>query len=169
MTRAAAVTLMLATMLSAGAGIAAAHAVLVATDPEKNAELSAGPDRVTATFNERLQDTFAAMTVVGPDRHLWHDGQAQTHGADVSVALRPLGPAGTYTVHYRVTSADGHPVSGSWPFRLTTPGTGQPGPPVSDSQSGSSDDSGGDVPTWPFVLGVIAAVGVGLWATHRKR
>ncbi len=48
----------------------------------------------------------------------------------VSVALRPLGPTGTYTVNYRATSADGHVVSGSWSFDLTRAGTGEPGPPA---------------------------------------
>ena len=32
------------------------------------------------------------------------------------MAVRPLGPAGTYTVNYRLTSADGHVVNGSWSF-----------------------------------------------------
>ncbi|EUA56773.1 copper resistance CopC domain protein [Mycobacterium xenopi 4042] len=31
-------------------------------------------------------------------------------------------------MNYRVTSADGHVVSGSWSFRLAVPGTGEPGP-----------------------------------------
>ena len=48
--------------------------------------------------------------------------------AVLSVGVRPLGPSGKYTVNYRVTSADGHVVSGSWPFHLTTAGTGKPGP-----------------------------------------
>ena len=59
------------------------------------------------------------MTVVGPDGNLWSTGEPQVEGAVISVGVRPLGPAGTYTVNYRATSADGHVVSGSWSFRLT--------------------------------------------------
>jgi methionine-rich copper-binding protein CopC len=156
--RAAVVSLLLAAMLFAATGVAAAHAVLVSTDPAKDAELTAGPARVSATFNERLQTTFAAMTVVGPDNNLWSSGDAQVQGAVASVAVRSLGPAGTYTVNYRVTSADGHVVSGSWPFQLMVPGTGRPGPAVA-----SADNSGGDIPIWPFAVGAIIIVGAGLW------
>ena len=68
------------------------------------------------------------MTVVGPDGNLWSTGEPRVEGAVISIDVMPLGPAGTYTVNYRVTSADGHVVSGSWPFHLTTAGTGHPGP-----------------------------------------
>ena len=113
----------------AAAPPAAAHATRIATDPAVNATLISGPPRVSATFNEHLQDTFAAMTVVGPDGNLWSTGQSHVDGAIVSVDVLPLGPVGTYTVNYRVTSADGHVVSGSWSFQLTVAGTGRPGPP----------------------------------------
>jgi copper resistance protein C len=136
------------------AAAASAHAARVAVDPAENAAVSTGPARVRATFNEDLQTTFAAMTVVGPDRNLWSSGQPQVQGAVVSVGVRPLGPTGSYTVNYRVTSADGHVVSGSWSFRLTATGTGTPGP-VADS----SDNAPGDVPVWPFIVGAVVLVG----------
>lgn len=155
--------LLLAAMLFAATGIAAAHAVLVSTDPVAEAELTAGPGRVSATFNERLQTTFAAMTVVGPDGNLWSTGAAQVQGAVVSVAMRPLGPAGAYTANYRVTSSDGHVVSGSWRFRLTVAGAGEPGPPVA-----AGEKPGGGMPIWPFVVGAAVIVGAGLWVARPK-
>jgi hypothetical protein len=45
------------------------------------------------------------MTVVGPDGNLWSSGEPRIDGALISIDLMPLGPAGTYTVNYRVTSA----------------------------------------------------------------
>lgn len=148
----------------AGAGAASAHATRVAADPADKTTLTESPQRVSATFNEALQDAFAAMTVVGPDGNLWSTGDPQVQGAMVSVAVRPLGPAGTYTVNYRVTSADGHVVSGSWSFELTVAGTGTPGPSATDS--GTSDDG---VPVWPFILGVVVIVGAGAWWGLRRR
>jgi copper resistance protein C len=143
---------------------ASAHAARVSTDPAANATVSTGPTRVTATFNEDLQTTFAAMTVVGPDGNLWAAGDPQVHGTVVSVGVRPLGPVGSYTVNYRVTSADGHVVAGSWSFRLTVPGTGAPGP-----QAQGGTDSPDDLPIWPFVLGAVILVGGGaLWAMRNK-
>lgn len=162
-----AVSLLLAAVTIAAtltAGAASAHAARVSVEPAENAVLSVGPARVSATFNEQLQTTFAAMTVVGPDGNLWSSGQPQVQGAVVGLGVGPLGPSGNYTVNYRVTSADGHVVSGSWSFRLTTPGTGTPGPPA-----GGSEKASDDVPVWPFVLGAVVLVaGAALWAARKR-
>ena len=156
----AGVMFMIATLT---APAAAAHATRIATDPAADAALTAGPQRVSATFNEQLQTTFAAMTVVGPDGNLWSAGEPAVQGAVVGIALRALGPAGTYTVNYRVTSADGHVVSGSWSFRLTVPGTGTPGPPA------AAPDDDGALPVWPFVAVAVALVAGGAWWAARGR
>lgn len=163
MARMAALGLLWVAALWAATGIAAAHAVLVSADPASGAKVDVGPSRVSATFNEQLQTAFAAMTVVGPDRHLWSTGAAQVTGAVASVGVRPLGPAGSYTVHYRVTSADGHVVSGSWTFELTVAGTGTPGPPVA-----APDHADTSLPIWPFVAGAAVIVGAGLWLARPK-
>jgi methionine-rich copper-binding protein CopC len=151
-------------LLFAGTAVASAHAVRIATDPADKTSLATGPGRVSATFNEHMQPTFAAMTVVGPDGNLWSTGEPQVEGAVVSIGVLPLGPAGTYTVNYRATSADGHVVSGSWSFVLTQPGNGKPGPSAAAT---AAPDSG--LPVWPFVVGaaVLIAGGV-LWAARRS-
>jgi methionine-rich copper-binding protein CopC len=161
---AACIGALLAVVMMTTAGTASAHAIRIATDPAQDAALTQGPVRVSATFNEQLQRNFAAMTVVGPDGNLWSSGDAQIDGAIASVGLLPLGPAGTYTVNYRVTSADGHVVSGSWSFRLTTAGTGTPGP----SAAGQGTGDGGP-PVWPFAVVAVAIVAAGaLWAARRR-
>ena len=145
------------------APLAVAHATRVSCQPADNAMLTTGPDQVSATFNEQLQTSFAAMAVVGPDGNLWSTGQPTVQGAVVSVKVRPLGPTGSYTVNYRVTSADGHVVSGSWSFRLTVAGTGSPGP------APAATGAGGDIPTWPFVVvALVLVVGAAVWAMRRR-
>ena len=167
--RLVAVSLLLAavTLSSAAAilwaGAASAHAARVSVDPAENAVLGVGPARVSATFNEQLQTTFAAMTVVVPDGNLWSSGQPQVQGAVVSLGVPPLGPSGNYTVNYRVTSADGHVVSGSWSFQLSVAGTGTPGPAAA-----ASDDR--DAPVWPFVAITLVLVGgAAVWAVRNRR
>jgi methionine-rich copper-binding protein CopC len=151
-----------ATTLTAGA--AGAHAARVAADPKDHAAMSTGPAQVSATFNEELQTSFAAMAVVGPDGNLWSAGEPRVHGTVVSIGVLPLGPVGDYTVNYRVTSADGHVVVGSWLFRLTAQGTGAPGPAAQ-----AANDSPDDLPIWPFFLGAVILVGGGaLWALRNK-
>jgi hypothetical protein len=68
-------------------------------------------------------------------------------------------------VNYRVTSADGHVVSGSWPFRLTVASTGTPGPSAT-----ATDTSGNGIPVWPFFVaaGLVVAAGA-FWAVRRQR
>ena len=78
------VGLLLAAMALAAmpsAPVASAHAARLSADPPDNAVLTTGPERVSATFNERLQTTFVAMTVVGPDGNLWSAGDPTVQGA----------------------------------------------------------------------------------------
>ncbi|OLO98591.1 copper resistance protein CopC [Mycolicibacterium porcinum] len=157
--------LILATSAMIGAPAASAHAARVAAEPAEGAALNTSPSRVSATFNEALQPAFANMTVVGPDNNLWSEGDPSVAGAVLSVGVRPLGPAGKYTVNYRVTSADGHVVSGSWSFDLTVAGTGTPGA----APSAPAQPDGG-IPVWPFVLVAVVLVGGGAWwAVRRQR
>ncbi|MCK0176210.1 copper resistance CopC family protein [Mycolicibacterium sp. F2034L] len=157
---------LLAVSALAGAGTASAHATRIAADPADGATLTQAPDRVGATFNEAMQSAFAAMTVVGPDGNLWSEGEPEVQGAVVSVSVRPLGPAGRYTVNYRATSADGHVVSGSWSFELTVGGTGTPGPSA-EAPSPAVPSEG--PPVWPFVVGACLIVGAGAWWAARRR
>jgi copper resistance protein C len=129
--RGASTALLLVALISFGAALAPvanAHAALVASDPAQGARLVSSPTQVSGTFNEPLQSAFAAMTVVGPDNNLWSTGDPHVAGPVISVGVRPLGPVGRYTVNYRVTSEDGHVVTGSWWFELATQSTGTPGP-----------------------------------------
>jgi copper resistance protein C len=160
--------------LSAGPALAApgarpgpvlAHNVLVSSDPAEGSSLDTGPARATLRFDLPVQPSFDTVTVVGPDGGTYQDGKAVVDGNTVSVAVRPLGPAGAYTVGYRVVSDDGHPVSGKVSFTLTRAGTGTPGPPAaaeqSDAGSGSGGSDGGGMPAWPWIIGAVVLVGAG--------
>ena len=162
--------------LVVGAANASAHAVLVSSDPAENATLPTNPERVNATFNEQMQPAFAAMTVIGPDGGQWSDGEVAVQGAVISVGVRPLGPAGIYTVNYRATSADGHVVSGSWSYTVTE------SPPAQAESSAAPDPATmtppaqaaptateNAMPVWPFAVGAAAIVAAGaLWAARRR-
>ncbi|MBX7448631.1 copper resistance protein CopC [Mycolicibacterium sp. 3033] len=174
----AATVLVLAALISAGP--AWAHAARIAGDPADNAVLPQAPTRVSATFSETMQPEFAAMTVVGPDDTQWADGTPAVDGAVISIGVRPGAPAGTYTVNYRATSADGHVVTGSWPFEVSIRATAAPTsaaasdvnapsatPTTSQAARGSSAPSG--PPAWPFVVGALAVVAAGaVWAVRRR-
>lgn len=161
----------------AAATTASAHAALVSSDPADGTSLPTAPARVSATFNEAMQPAFAAMTVVGPDGGQWADGDVAVQGATLSVAVRQGAPAGTYTVNYRATSADGHVVSGSWSFTSaesrpvpasppTTPAPAAEETPAAAPTSAPTEDG---MPVWPFAVGATVIVAGGaLWAVRRR-
>ncbi|QXQ15573.1 copper resistance protein CopC [Skermania piniformis] len=160
---------MFAALLAAlgGTGTAQAHSVVTASTPADGAAISAGPPVATITFDEALQTGFAAMTVVGPDGNLWSRGEPRVHAATIEVDVGPLGPVGGYTIAYRVTSADGHVVSGTRAFTLTAAGTGTPGPPADTAAAGSG--SGGP-PLWPFLaIAVVVFAGALIFALRRPK
>lgn len=155
----------LAAAVTLTAGSAAAHAALSGSNPADGAEIDTAPEQVTLTFNEDIQSEFAAMTVVDADGAQWGRSEPQVQGRDVSVALDGLA-AGTYTVAFRVTSADGHPISGTTTFTLTqsSPATAASLTPAvpADAAGQSTGQGSGGFPVWiAIAIGVIVLIGAG--------
>ncbi|WP_081655077.1 copper resistance CopC family protein [Amycolatopsis orientalis] len=138
-----------------------AHSFLESSTPAKDSAIATAPAKIVLTFNEPLDSGFTELTVVGPDGAThWESAAATVAGAELSAPVKPLGPAGKYTVDYRIVSADGHPVSGSYSFTLTKPGPGasaapaspapaSPAPPPSTAAASTAGE--GDVPPWVWV------------------
>ncbi len=150
-----------------GMGVASAHSSIVQMSPADGATVDTGPDKVTLTFNEAISPDFAKLTVVGPDGHLWSRGEPTVHGDEISVPVGELGPAGTYTVAVKVTSADGHVVGYTRSFELSQPGDGTPGP-LADSSQAEDDSGSGGVQWWWFVIPAVVLFGGGLWFALRR-
>jgi copper resistance protein C len=115
----AAATLLAACVASlAPAGPASAHDVLLSTDPADGAVVTVPPGQVKLTFAEQALAIGTRMRVTGPDGTVVSTAPVQVVGSYVT---QPLGTGlrpGRYSVLWRVTSADGHPVSGSLSFTL---------------------------------------------------
>jgi copper transport protein len=102
------------------AGPASAHAVLVATQPGSLSVLSTAPPQVTLTFGEQVQVSPAGVRVLAPDGSRVDDGHAghlTGRGDTVGVGVTATAQ-GTYTVAWRVISADSHPVSGAFTYSV---------------------------------------------------
>lgn len=96
-----------------------AHDVLRSTNPADGAVVDQLPDRVVLTFDEPALAIGTEVQVTGPDGPVT-DGTPQLVDTEVRQPVR-AGPAGRYTVLWRVTSADGHPVSGRFSFTTQQP------------------------------------------------
>jgi copper transport protein len=115
---------LLVLLLLAGAGPAAGHAALRSLDPADGTVLPSAPRALTLTFTESvglLDDTFRLF---GPDgRRVRTDPAEHAPGrADTARVAFPAGLGrGTFTVAWRVVSADSHPVSGAFTFSVGSP------------------------------------------------
>jgi methionine-rich copper-binding protein CopC len=104
------------------AGPAAAHAVVVTSEPVAGAALAAAPGQVTIRFNSRLDHARSRLLLIGADN-------AQTtlpiaEGGDPVVLAAPL-PAGLapgeWRLRWQVLAIDGHITRGDIPFTLKAP------------------------------------------------
>ncbi|MFE3176496.1 copper resistance protein CopC [Amycolatopsis sp. NPDC059090] len=139
---------------------AEAHSFVESSTPAKDSELSSAPEKIVLTFNEPLDRGFTELAVLGPDGAThWESAAVAVTGPTLSAPVKPLGPAGKYTVEYRVVSADGHPVSGSYSFTLTKagPGVAPVAAPPSAAQAphaapaATANDASGGIPVWVWI------------------
>ncbi|MEV5019394.1 copper resistance CopC/CopD family protein [Streptomyces sp. NPDC053780] len=113
-------------LLLGGAGPASAHAALRSTDPGDGTVLQRAPRHVTLTFSESVGLRDDSFRVLDPGGHRVRTGEAG-HADGRSDTARVGLPAelgeGTYTVAWRVVSADSHPISGAFTFSVGQPST----------------------------------------------
>ncbi|CAM5589305.1 MULTISPECIES: copper resistance CopC/CopD family protein [Streptomyces] len=113
--------LLLPALLLGTATPASAHAVLRATDPADGTVLRTAPRHVTLAFTESVGLLADSFRVYDPANRRLRTGPAG-HAAGRSDTARVTLPArlatGTYTVAWRVVSADSHPVSGALTFSV---------------------------------------------------
>lgn len=143
---------------------ALAHNVLVNSDPAEGAQLATGPKEVRLTFDQPVKEgeQYNTVTVIGPKGEQWAAGPAHVEGNAVTVPVRELGPAGGYSVGYRVLSNDGHSVSGKVGFQLTKPGNGTPAPQQRTTASPEAESASAGMPIWPWIAGAVVVVALGL-------
>jgi copper transport protein len=111
-------------VLLIAAGPANAHAVLRGSAPKDGAVLRTAPHQVALTFSEDVRLPDGALRVLDPhgtrmDRG--SPGHVPGKPSTVRAALSGNLPRGTYTVAWRVVSADSHPVSGAFTFSVGAP------------------------------------------------
>ncbi|MFE4579390.1 copper resistance CopC family protein, partial [Streptomyces chartreusis] len=168
---------------------AVAHTELEGSSPGADTSLAGPPPRVTLTFSDTMTEKYAQVAVTGSGGTSAAQGEPQVKGKTVTLTLDPAAPAGRYTVGYRVVSADGHPVSGSYRFSVRKSAVVEEGSSVAPRKETASSappesrkESAEAAPTTPpdgsspvtvpalagaGALAVIAAVAVHV--TRRKR
>jgi methionine-rich copper-binding protein CopC len=162
----------------ASASAASAHDKLDSTSPKQGSSVATTPASITLTFNEPAFKLGSRIRVIGPSGDV-AAGDPVFKDRTVRQALEPGAPAGEYTVEWQVTSADGHPIAGTWSFTAqqagvvaTTPAAttaapteepaGEPTPsPAATRNVGAETDGSSST---GVVVGVTAVVAVVLLA-----
>jgi copper transport protein len=149
--------------------LAYAHATLVSADPAVDGKVATSPMHVRLQFSEELEPSLGRISIVGPDgKVISLKVSGDPH--DVNALIAPLHTAlapGGYRVNWRIVSADGHPVDGSYVCTV-----GDDGPPVTTaSPMGNMHDMGDHEPmstNWgpsvagaPIIASVMRGLGVG--------
>ncbi len=124
---------------------ASAHARLEVTSPKDGSSLTATPPEVMLRFNEPIQKDLSQVTVTTGSKDAT-SGKIQIEGNSVYQPLKSSLKPGSYKIVYKVVSADGHPISGTFSFSYDPP-EGDSGAGADPSATTPSATSGSATPT----------------------
>ena len=117
-------------------GPASAHDELLLTQPAADAVLDAAPQTLDLQFSSDVLEISPTVVLLGPAGDV--DLPTPTvDGAQVSVVVPAGLVPGDYSVVWRVVSADGHPVQGTFAFSLTAPAVTPTPTPTPDAATTS--------------------------------
>jgi methionine-rich copper-binding protein CopC len=150
---------------------AAAHNSLQSTSPDDGQTVARTPSAVVLTFDEPALAMGTKIVVTGPGGEV-QQGPVRNIDNTVRQDLQGEAPAGSYTVAWRVTSADGHPISGSFAFTSRQAGVAQPAPTASASathQHSPAPPTSNRVPPWVGLVLLVAVAGTVAALVRRRR
>ena len=141
--------------------LASAHAALIRSAPASDQIVKTSPTTVTLTFNEPVETALGAVRVFDGNAARVDVGTTTRAGANaVATRIDTSLARGTYTVSWRVASADGHPLEGAFVFHVGAPGERPEGIASQVAQRPSSGvGKAVDVARFLNVLLVIALIG----------
>jgi methionine-rich copper-binding protein CopC len=105
----------------AGAPSANAHASVTGSNPKPGAVLKTMPKVVWVEFDGNIitlgKYSINSISIKGPKKE-YAIGKPLIGGARLSTETKGGSDRGSYILTYRVVSEDGHPISGSFKFKI---------------------------------------------------
>jgi methionine-rich copper-binding protein CopC len=158
---------------------ALAHSRLLERYPAEEAVLAEPPEQVQLRFNEPIEAEFSPLKVSDQQGNRVDEDNARISPNDATLLVIDLKELakGSYTVEWRVTSADGHPVNGTYRFAVdpsaagTKEGAGKPIEPIERSakQEEEGSQEGGIIQAAILGVVLIGAVAVAGYVVLRRR
>jgi methionine-rich copper-binding protein CopC len=157
---------LLAATLSVGvtATAASAHDQVVSTVPASQEHLETAPPEVSMVFSDAVLDLGATILVVDENDTDWAQGDVRIDGSTASQGLNGTLVDGRYQVRWRVVSADGHPISGTFDFAIgevDEVGTAEPAAPSSSTAPALPAATGSDASRNAVVDPALLVIGLG--------
>jgi hypothetical protein len=162
------VVLSLVTLLSFLTPPAFAHSELVSSNPSASVNIQQLPEQIELEFNEELLNlgTGNSISIMSPSGEDLGMGDTSTEGAKITRLLNTTSETGQFQVKYRVASADGHVLNGSYIFNLT-----QAVVATTTNEKTNVPESGSNllVTLGAIILGSALVLLIGLVIRSRKR
>ena len=157
------VAIMVALLLVIPAVPALAHATLLQTTPGDGSVVATSPTEVTLRYDQPVTTASGAVKVLAPDGSRVDTGVVTLRDGNSTVveSLDKDLPPGTYTVLWRVISADTHTVFGAQTFSVKTASTtaGAQAAEAQQAGAGKAADDLLDVSRWVFYIGLLLLLG----------
>jgi copper transport protein len=100
-----------------------AHSTLISTEPARDSTVEHSPKRVLLRFDEPVESALGSIKVYDGEGEQVDAGKIlRPRPEHVAVAIDRELERGTYTVAWRVISADSDPIKGAWVFHVMEPG-----------------------------------------------
>lgn len=145
-----------------------AHSELVSSNPSASTYIEELPEQIELEFNEELLNLGSgnSVSIMSPSGEDLGMGETSTDRARVTRLLNTTSELGAFEVKYRVASADGHILNGSFTFNLTVTAV-----VTSENEKTTDSESGSNLPVKlvTLILGGAAVLLVGFGIRSRKR
>jgi methionine-rich copper-binding protein CopC len=162
------VTVASAILLFLAAPTAYAHSELVSSNPAAASNIQELPQQIELEFNEDLLNLGSgnSVSVISPSGEDLGMGETSTDGATITRLLNTTSELGSFKVSYRVASADGHVLNGSYTFNLNMTAV-----TTSNEEKSTETESGSNllVNSVKGILGLGVLLLIGLVLRSRKR
>ncbi len=157
-------------------GPAAAHDAAESSTPADGASVAVPPEQVSVAFNNNPLGIGSSFSVKDASGAEWADGPVDIVDNVASQKLKAGGPAGQYTVTWRVVSSDSHPIEGTFTFTASAAAEGAAGsegatagaavPGIGTAEPGvtAAPETAGQGEPFQWSIVIFAAAAVGLLA-----
>src|SRR5438034_10236529 len=110
-------------LLACGPATAAAHAIILESEPAAGAKLGEPPARIYLRFNSKLEKRLSSVRLASADGRPVPLPVVASEGESLDRIVLPLGKLrpGGYVIRYKVLAVDGHITEGALRFSVLEP------------------------------------------------